>query len=571
MSTRTAPLKRLAAGTAALATLATLSIGTAPARALAPSVAAPNVVQNPTEAAKGAGWLLTQKQADGHYKTFSNVDVDVLIALAATGQNMAELNRINGLLKADAKTIVAGGAGATAKLAIAAAVMGEDARNYGGVNLVKVLTDAVAADPSVGGTWGIYTQPYVVIALARNNVPVPQALVDAMLKGQPGGKGGFGMDDGTGFKANLDATGPVLQALTLLPQTTAVKASIAEAITWSKTQMVNGTYFPSEYSPNNTTGLMASAFIATKQDASKPLAWLKGQQARTRTGGFAPSLTGTDPELFATVQALPALAGASFATVTMRPDPTAAGDATGDGIADVWTVTADGKLQLNRGYAKRGLHLVGTRATGWQGVSYLAQMADPVDNAGTALLSRRSDGNLYQNRVVGLGYLLGDTRVGSNWAGMDQIIPVGNLAGGSAQYVVARRKSDGGLFLYQVRSYGLLSKGQIGKNWNGMRQIFSAGDYNRDGRADVQAIRQDGTLWVYTSRADGTIAEGRQAGHGWSSFVNVTVAGDMSGNGTRDIVGRRADGAVFTYDNLNGRWGTARQIASGMATHKLMA
>lgn len=248
------------------------------------------------------------------------------------------------------------------------------------------------------------------------------------------------------------------------------------------------------------------------------------------------------------------------------------GDHTGDGIADVFAVDEQGRLQVYAGSATGSLTHLGQVGTGWSGMDYITQVADVDGDGRSDLLARRSsDNSLWLFRATGNGYLSSWKQVGKNWGSMDMIVPVGSLDGGSTQYVVARRATDGALFRYVMTADGLSQIAHIGKNWNGMQQLLSVGDFTGDGRSDLLAIRDDGTLWMYSGTATASIASGKKVGQGWQGFVLAFSPGDLSGDRRGDLVGKRGDGEVFTYANNLGRWGTARQILSGAQAYTLMA
>lgn len=248
------------------------------------------------------------------------------------------------------------------------------------------------------------------------------------------------------------------------------------------------------------------------------------------------------------------------------------GDHTGDRIADVFAVDAQGRLQFYAGSATGALTYLGQVGTGWDGMDYITQVADVDGDGRSDLLARRaSDNSLWLFRATGNGYLSTWKQVGKNWGSMDMIVPVGSLDGSATQYVVARRATDGALFRYVMTKDGLSQIAHIGKNWNGMQQLLSVGDFTGDGRSDLLAIRGDGTLWMYAGAAGANIASGKQVGRGWQGFVLAFSPGDLSGDKRGDLVGQRADGAVFTYANNLGRWGVARQILTGAQGYVLMA
>ncbi|MBO1030479.1 leucine-rich repeat protein [Tessaracoccus sp. SD287] len=248
------------------------------------------------------------------------------------------------------------------------------------------------------------------------------------------------------------------------------------------------------------------------------------------------------------------------------------GDHTGDGIGDLFAVDGAGQLIFHRGSAKAPASEVGVVGTGWGSMTYLAQIDDLTGDRRSDLLARRgTDHSLWLYRSVGGGSVAAWKQMGSNWGGMDQIVPAGNLAGGSTQYVVARRASDGALFRYTVTANGLTDIKHIGKNWNGMTQILSVGDVSLDGRSDILAIRSDGMLWSYLGTSNGGIGPATRVGRGWEGFTRAFSAGDLSGDGVRDLVGQRKDGVVFIYENKHGYWGVPTAIMTAPADYQLMA
>lgn len=248
------------------------------------------------------------------------------------------------------------------------------------------------------------------------------------------------------------------------------------------------------------------------------------------------------------------------------------GDHTGDRIADLFAVDRSGGLQFFSPTAGGPARWLGQVGRGWQDMTALAQVNDLTGDGRPDLLARRgSDNALLLYRGTGNGRLALVGQVGRHWGGVDQIVPAFNLAGGSTQYVVARRTSDGALVRYQLTPAGLTGEKQIGWRWNGARQILSTDDVTGDGVSDILAIKDDGTLWRYETRPDGRLAAGVQVGHGWDGFTRALTPGDLDGDGRYDLVGQRADGTVFAYRNLMGRWGAKRQLMTGTSTYRLLA
>lgn len=239
-----------------------------------------------------------------------------VFALAAVGADEGLIDELLAHLKTLAPKYTENPGGA-AKLAIALQAMGEDPTNFAGLDLVKIMQDALAKDPTAEG---IYNLPYVVIALVREGVEVPDSAVKALLESQDAsGAWGFqDWQDKTKFVADADTTAAVLMALAGLEEVAkeakaaddlaAAKAAADKAIAWlSSTRNAKGYW--DGYSPVNTTAMVLMGLRAWDQDEAETKAFDYLLKAQEQAGGkgFPNSPTGTEPELYATVQAIQGL------------------------------------------------------------------------------------------------------------------------------------------------------------------------------------------------------------------------------------------------------------------------
>lgn len=255
-------------------------------------------------------------------------------------------------------------------------------------------------------------------------------------------------------------------------------------------------------------------------------------------------------------------------------DPAAAvprwpGDTTGDAVADVWTVDAGGTIAFREGSVFRPLTARGTVATGRTDITWLTPGPDLTADGRPDLILWRTDGSLWAQPTSTSGVPGTPSRIGSGWNGMDALVPVGAIAGGATQYLLARGAADGTLWRYRLSATGISgSPVRIGTGWRGFRILTAPGDVTGDGRADLVGIRSDGTLWVYPGTPAGTLGAGVRRGQGWSGITTAVVAGDLSGDGRGDLLARRADGNLYTYPQRpgsGGSWGPARLVATGVS------
>ncbi|WP_022910715.1 prenyltransferase/squalene oxidase repeat-containing protein [Aestuariimicrobium kwangyangense] len=309
----------LAAGFAASIALS----GAVAAGSLTTAEAAPitvAAVTNPAQTQQAADWIAHQWASNPAQFTAGNLE-DAILALASSESHsdvVAEM--VDTLLPLAVDNSY--NAGSAGKLALVAAVVGKDPRSFGGVDLIDVTTTSLATDPTAGGSFGL---ALAVLGLTRNNVDVPAAAL-AEVVSQQGPDGGYGYIEtwnNNTFVTDPDSTALMISALLTLDGNGAdpsITTALTKAQAWAKQNTTAPGYWDN-YSPANTTGLMAAALDDAGVDVQAATTWLKGIQLGD--GGFPAALDSTDSNLMATNQAILGLAGASYATVTL-----VAGDST---------------------------------------------------------------------------------------------------------------------------------------------------------------------------------------------------------------------------------------------------
>lgn len=264
----------------------------------------------PSAFAPGADWGLT---------------VDTLYMLAATGRRPALVQRMGRVLarNADKYTRVTYGdvtyvsAGATAKVLIAADVVGKPVRDFGGTNYRKRLRSfVVAGGPDAGrlrdrnsdGTdySSTLTQALGVIAFSRSG-RAPQQVVNLLLKQQcPRGYFTLAITPGTscsraGSPPNVDATALAVQAMIAAKRQGDARVAprrIAKAARWLvRVQARNGSFGSDRQITtrnSNSTGLAAVALADTGRDraALKARRFVKSLQITPRNAGSARRIVG---------------------------------------------------------------------------------------------------------------------------------------------------------------------------------------------------------------------------------------------------------------------------------------
>ena len=270
---------------------------------------------------------------DGKGNTITYTDygrtLDAAIALLAAGGHDETLGRA--LTSVEDPTAVAAYtqgapgdkadaayAGATAKLAFVVAATGGDPTKAGGVDLIAQLTsleqpDGRFADRSSYGSYAnLFGHALALLALKQAGQTVPGNVVQGLTSAQcPDGSfpESYPKANATTCTGSVDATGLVLQALAAVGQGSAKPASDATA--WLTGQQRADGSFPGQ-APVNSTGYAVAGLDAVSAPIGNALTYLAGQQ--NADGGLRNGSAGaTATDDFATSQALPALAGKTFA------------------------------------------------------------------------------------------------------------------------------------------------------------------------------------------------------------------------------------------------------------------
>ena len=263
---------------------------------------------------------------------------DVALGLAAAGGQAPALAKVVAYLKANAASYVHGDpsfgekadanyAGPTGKLALVAQVTGNDPTAFGGLDLLAELralqspTGRFLDDSAFGDFSNPLGQAFDVLALQRAG-GAPRLAVDALVAAQcPDG----GLPDAFGgatCAASADATGLALQALVAADAGCPADAALGYLQTH---QSADGSFTSNAVDPAkapaanvNSTAYAALGLTAARASTAATVVYLRSVQ---NPDGGLPTIPSSSPSsnLFATAQALAALAARSFLTVGPAP------------------------------------------------------------------------------------------------------------------------------------------------------------------------------------------------------------------------------------------------------------
>lgn len=295
-----------------------VGLAIAPLAAATPALSHAAPAKAPDEVlVRAADWLSNQFN-DGQYLTGFDATtpspantIDGALALVAAGTQGERVDQAVEWVRTQASDYVTDPTSA-ARAAILADAVGQDATDFGGVNLVTAMQGDLgeaAANP--------YGLGLLVIGLERTKTEVPATVVDALLATQED-DGAFGFPD---FGVDIDSTAVAAQALALLGGNPQADEAAKQAVDWLVANQCTevsamcptvGAYWGS-YSPANTAGLAIPALRLAGVDTTEQLAWLVTQQEAD--GGFPPAIGAGYSDAYATAQALLGLAGADLAGV----------------------------------------------------------------------------------------------------------------------------------------------------------------------------------------------------------------------------------------------------------------
>ncbi|WP_086824062.1 VCBS repeat-containing protein [Streptomyces sp. NRRL B-24572] len=183
----------------------------------------------------------------------------------------------------------------------------------------------------------------------------------------------------------------------------------------------------------------------------------------------------------------------------------AVGNIIGRTPGDLVALDGTGVLWL---YSGKGDGTFATRTKvggGWGVYNKMTGGSDLTGGGRSDLLATDTSGVLWLYPSTGdLFHPFGNrVKIGGGWGIYNQITAVGNIAGSSADDLVARDTS-GVLWLYQGNgSGGFSTRVKVGSGWGAFSQLVGAGDVNADGRPDLIAYGTGGT-YVYKSTGSAT-------------------------------------------------------------------
>ncbi|MCD0443611.1 VCBS repeat-containing protein [Glycomyces sp. A-F 0318] len=161
---------------------------------------------------------------------------------------------------------------------------------------------------------------------------------------------------------------------------------------------------------------------------------------------------------------------------------------------------------------------------GWNSMDNITGGQDFNSDGRDDLIARKkSTGILYLYPGRGDGTFGSRIEIGPGWNSMREVTSAGDLDHDGHADMLTVKKSDNCLYFYAGRGNGTFkSRVEIGCGWTRYDQVTGVGDFNRDGHADWLARRNsDGALYLYRGNGAGSYSTRVQIGTSWNSMSSL--------------------------------------------------
>ncbi|MEU1436143.1 VCBS repeat-containing protein [Streptomyces sp. NPDC005786] len=259
---------------------------------------------------------------------------------------------------------------------------------------------------------------------------------------------------------------------------------------------------------------------------------------------------------------------------TAHKDIIPVGDQTGDGFADLLTLSPYGSLSFHSGMSGAGTGNVEWTGKGWQIYNKVLSPGDLTGDGRADLLARTPAGELYLYPATG------DTStapfgsrvlIGKGWGTYDQLIGANDVTGDGIADLYARTVS-GDLYFYAgtgTAKAPFTDSARVGHGWHIYNQVIGADDLDGDGRGDLIARAVNGDVFVYSSVGDsGELSVRVAGGTGLNVASLLAGAGGAPDYGKNDLLGLDSKGTLWSYWSLNNGKLSARAQSSDVGGWK---
>ncbi|MEU6248132.1 VCBS repeat-containing protein [Glycomyces sp. NPDC047010] len=205
-------------------------------------------------------------------------------------------------------------------------------------------------------------------------------------------------------------------------------------------------------------------------------------------------------------------------------DFTTGGDLDHDGFADILIGDTNSALFVYRG---DGTGIEGTSLffgnSDWGSMAVVVAGHDYNADGRDDVLATDYSGVLWLYPGAADSRLGSRVKIGTGWNSMREVTAAGDLDHDGRADLLAIRKSDNCMYFYAGKGNGSFNSGvKVGCGWGGYNSATAVGDFNGDGRADLVARRaSDGALFLYAGTGTGSLGARTQIGTGWNAMEYI--------------------------------------------------
>ncbi|MEU4268758.1 VCBS repeat-containing protein [Streptomyces sp. NPDC026092] len=163
------------------------------------------------------------------------------------------------------------------------------------------------------------------------------------------------------------------------------------------------------------------------------------------------------------------------------------------------------------------------------------------------LVARDKAGLLWLYQGTGTGGFATRVKVGTGWQIYDKIAAGSDLTGDGRPDLVATDKA-GALWLYKGTGSATApfsGRTKIGSGWGIYNDLVAVGDIAGGPAGDLFARDKAGVLWLYLGKGDGTFTARTRVGAGWGAFSQLTGIGDGDRDGRPDLLATNPSSQKF--------------------------
>ncbi|MFD3453769.1 FG-GAP-like repeat-containing protein [Streptomyces sp. NPDC058691] len=227
-------------------------------------------------------------------------------------------------------------------------------------------------------------------------------------------------------------------------------------------------------------------------------------------------------------------------------------DSDGDGIGELVALKSSGLLEFDAFGPGPQDGMAISSSKGWNPDYRFVPFGDLDGDRCADTLVRNTVGELYRYTGRCKGAIAKTSpriSLGKGFQAYNVLTSPGDLTGDGRADLIARKSSNGDVYLFAATSSGKLAAGKrIGASWDGDKKLVGAGDLNGDGFGDLLAQDKSNELWRYNGDGKGHFKARVKVANDWGASYNVVVGiGDITGDGKADLLARDTSNNLYRY------------------------